>query len=494
MKAPATYAGGTVVLVKPLFWPKPTRTTGAMPYSKEKLVADAKTVMSECDRIGALLKLGDMRSISREDHMSSLPHPNGQGDMLCGIRAASIITEFAKEAAERGGISKRVSLASVRKELAKLFVLRFFKERREIDIRQIDRLFSSTVKASQRLLNNITHFIPCHLMNVKDPDCFTLGPVTFHNKLSMGRRILNQSRSGIKCAKDTAQGRHERSLLVRALRYYRNFRWVAEVSIPRCDGPTSNRTAEEAVTASLNCLHLLLGVTNTSRMQLGGLNIRGDSRAKLTIGEDGLLQPSLSFSYLGEVIFEDGWSEMLLEPRVLYWKSLFDVVLEVTIDPDLERPLSRRFIDAAQWFGEATRDNSYATKTVKYVTALERLLMTDEKDDISLLVSQRVAALCFSSEVRRDEWVSKARDAYDLRSRLVHGSISPASQDLEEGAMNAARVAEMALTRAIEAFGVEDLRHGRLRSGQLAKWFGEYMKWADKEEEAMLAHLASRSS
>lgn len=462
-----------------------------MPYSKARLVADAKFVISECDRIQTLLNRDGLRSLARADHMSSLPHPSGQGEMVCGIGAASIITDFAKEAAERGGISKRVSLTNVREELAKLFVFRFFKEEREIDMKQIDRLFNSTVKASQKYLDQITHFIPCHLMNVKDPDSFTLGPVTFHNKLSMARRVINQTRSSSKSAKDTAQGRHERNLLVRALRYYRNFRWVAEVSVPRCDGPTSNRIAEEAVTASLNCLHLLLGVANSSRMQLGGLDVSGDSRAKLTIGSDGLLEPSLSFAYLGEVIFQEGWSEMLSEPRVLYWKNLFDVVLEVTIDPDLERPISRRFIDAAQWFGEAARDKSYATKTVKYVTALERLLMTDEKDDICLLVSQRVAALCFSAEVRRDEWVSRAKDAYDLRSRLVHGSISPASLDLEEGAMNAARVAEMALTRAIEAFGVKDLRHGRLRSGQLAKWFGEYMKWADREEEAMLAHIAS---
>lgn len=462
-----------------------------MPYSRARLVADAKFVIAECNRIQEQLNRGGLRSIARTDHMSFLPHPSGQGEMLCGNAASSIITDFAKEAAERGGISKRVSLGSVRKELARLFVYRFFKEGREIDMKQIDRLFNTTVKVSQKYLDQITHFIPCHLMNVKDPDSFTLGPVTFHNKLSMVRRVLIQSRSGTKSAKNTAQGRHERDLLVRALRYYRNFRWVAEVSVPNCDGPTSNRIAEEAVTASLNCLHLMLGVANTSRMQVGGLDVSGDSRAKLTIGSDGLLEPSLSFSYLGEVIYQDGWSEMLSEPRMLYWKKLFDVVLEVTVDPELDRPISRRFIDAAQWFGEAARDNSYATKTVKYVTALERLLMTDEKDDISLLVSQRVAALCFSAEVGRNEWIRRARDAYDLRSRLVHGSISPASLDLEEGALNAARVAEMALTRAIEAFGEEDLRLGGLRSDQLAKWFGEYMKWADREEEAMLAHIAS---
>ncbi|MNQ75403.1 hypothetical protein D3C85_901990 [compost metagenome] len=462
-----------------------------MSYSKEALVKDARFVVSECARIQVLINRGDLKSIGRLDHMASLPHPGGRGEMVCGAAAAAIITSFAKEAAERGGLSKRVSLANVRKELATLFVLRFFKEEREIETKQIDRLLSSTAKACQKYLEDITHFIPCHLMSAKDPSFFTLGAVTFHNKTSMARRVLNRGGLSKGLEKTDEQEKHKRSLLVRALRYYRNFRWVAEVTIPKCDGPTSSRLAEEAVTASLNCLHLLLGVGNTSRMQLGGVNINGDSRAKLTIGRSGVLEPSLSFSYLGEVIYRDGWSEMLSEPRIIYFIKLFNAALEVTIDPDLDRPVSRRFIDAAQWFGEAARDVGSATKTVKYVTSLERLLMTDERDDIASLVSQRVAALCFSPEVSRDEWFNRSKAAYDLRSRLVHGSISPASLDLDEGAANAASVAQMALTRAIEAFGEDDLRHGRLRSGQLAKWFGEYMKWADKEEAAMNAHIAS---
>lgn len=461
-----------------------------MSYNKEALVKDAKFVISECARIQVLISGGDLKSIGRQDHMASLPHPGGQGEMICGVAAAAVITGFAKEATERGGLSKRISLANVRKELATLFVLRFFKEEREVETKQIDRLFSSTAKACRKYLEDITHFIPCHLMSAKDPAFFKLGAVTFHNKKSMAGRVFNKG--GVnKCAdKNDEEVKYQRSLLVRALRYYRNFRWVAEVTIPNCDRPTSSRLAEEAVTASINCLHLLLGVGNTSRMQLGGVNINGDSRAKLTIGRSGVLEPSLSFSYLGEVIYQDGWSEMLSEPRIIYFINLFNAALEITVDPDLDRPVSRRFIDAAQWFGEAVRDVGSATKTVKYVTSLERLLMTDERDDIASLVSKRVAALCFSPEVSREEWFNRSKAAYDLRSRLVHGSISPASLDLDEGAANAASIAQIALTRAIEAFGEDDLRHGRLRSGQLAKWFGEYMKWADKEEAAMNAHIA----
>ncbi|PAV68051.1 hypothetical protein WR25_02503 [Diploscapter pachys] len=463
-----------------------------MRYSKEKLVEDAKFVVSECIRFQELVNLGSFKTIERIDHMASLPHPKGYGEMICGAAAAKIITRFAQEAAERGGLSKRVTLDNVRKKLAELFVLRFFKEKRDIDTKQIDRLFNSTVKASKTFVESITHLIPCHLMNSKEPESFTLGPVKFHNRLSITRKILS-NRTTNTCSKDTDQGRHERYLLVKAIRYYRNFRWVAEVTISECDRPTSGRVAEEAVTSALNCLHLLLGVANSSRMQLGGLDVKGDSRAKLSIGKNGVLDPSLSFAYMGEVTYRDGWSEMLSTPRTLYWKNIFDVALEVTTDPDCDRPISRRFIDAAQWFGEAARDTSQATKIVKYVTSLERMLMTEERDDISSLVSQRVAALCFSPEVRREKWLNRTRAAYDLRSRLVHGSISPAALDLDEGAFNAGQVAEMALTRAIEAFGVEGLRHGRLKSDQLAKWFGAYMKWADKNEEAMLAQITRNS-
>ena len=75
-----------------------------MSYSKEGLVNDAKFVVSECARIQILVNQGDLKSIGRLDHMASLPHPGGRGEMLCGAAAAAIITGFAKEAADRGGI------------------------------------------------------------------------------------------------------------------------------------------------------------------------------------------------------------------------------------------------------------------------------------------------------------------------------------------------------------------------------------------------------
>lgn len=62
---------------------------------------------------------------------------------------------------------------------------------------------------------------------------------------------------------------------------------------------------------------------------------------------------------------------MLLDENFEHWRKLFSVALEAAVNPTLERTLSRRFLDAAQRFGEASRDESPATRTFKYVTALD---------------------------------------------------------------------------------------------------------------------------
>lgn len=81
--------------------------------------------------------------------------------------------------------------------------------------------------------------------------------------------------------------------------------------------------------------------------------------------------------------------------------------------------------------------------------------MTEECDDINFHVAERVAALSFDADRPRDVWREKAKAACNLRSQLVHGSISPRSLKVIQGVQNAAEVAETALPRAIESFGIE---------------------------------------
>lgn len=452
-----------------------------MSHSKEALVAHVRFVFEECLRLqNAILKEG-LKDLPQHDMLFSLPHPSGTGTMLCGRAAARKITELAEEAAKRGNLSNRIELNTLRKEVSALLVTRFMNEHRSIDTKQIDRLLSTAAKNAEKQCVTLTHFIPCHLMNTNDPNRLAIGPVTFHNRTSFRTLLLKNARTRVESS-DEKTRKFTRKLLSHAIRYYRNFQWMAEVEIANCDDASSARIAEEAVTAALDCLHMLLGARWTGRMCIGGANIRSDLRAKIVRTSVGELEPSVSTGGFGEITFSDGWSTTFIDADFKHFQSLFSVALEAVVCPDLERPLSRRFLDAAQWFGEACREKSPATRTVKFVTALERMLMTEERDDITSLVSERVAALCFDLNTTRAEWTEKAKAAYDLRSRLVHGSISPRAPEVKKGADIAAEVTEAALMRAIEAFGVDGLRSEGITSKKLASWFQHLRKWADDNE------------
>jgi hypothetical protein len=462
-----------------------------MGIPKDELVNDAKFILSECSRIKNSLQTSGFRDIPPKDRMACLPHPRGHGDLLCGVMAAEIITKFAREATQRGMLGKRVSIEYVRKETASIFVSRFIKESRLVETKQLDRMFNAIIFSAKKYRKDITHLIPCHLMLSKKPEKFSIGPVTFHNRSSIARLVLDKR---VLKPLPPNPKYNSRTLLARTIKFYRKFRWVAEVTINDCDDRVSTKIANDAVTAALNCLHLLLGADNSRRMRVGGMDISHDRRATLTIDSNGFMKPSTSFAYLGEVIYGEDWYEMLSKPHMVYFIKLYSIALEVTVDPDLNRPISRRFIDAIQWYGEAVRDSSLSTKTVKFITCLERMLMTDEREDIASVIAQRLAALCFSEECSRSEWFEKTKKIYDLRSRLVHGSISPSSPEIESGADVAEKISELALNRIVEALGADGLREASFSTAKFARWFKGYLIWANAEEKAMHTYMELNSN
>lgn len=459
---------------------------------KRAMLDDIAFVFSECARIANMVETDGIRSISRDDASFTLPHPRGDAQMYCGRAAHTKVAALVEEVARAGNLHGRVKTETLHEEVAQLLVSRFLKEARPLEIKQLDRLFNAASKAAQRHFVTRTHFVPCHLMNARQPARFQIGPVTFHSRASFRKILLADRRPRTDAAKSEKEA-SRRLMLARAIRYYRNFRWVASVEISNCDRDSSAALSNEAVTAALNCLHLLLGVHGTGAMRVGGLNISDDRRAKLTIKSDGILETSLSIAGFGEVGYADSWAQSLQNPDFQHFLALAAVALEVAVAPDLRRPLSRRFLDAVQWFGEACREDSSATRTVKFVTALERMLVTEERDDISSTIADRVAALCVVGEVSRDDWRRKAKSAYDFRSRLVHGSISPRDPEVQVGATAAAEVAEEALQRILDAIGVDGLRDEKITSRQLAKWFQDLLRWAD-DYEAIVTQSNQRPS
>jgi hypothetical protein len=451
------------------------------PNKKQDLNNDLQFIVDECFRFKNTLQKISIKYFKDEDFNYTLSDTIGaDSSIICGRSAAMKIIALSEEAAQRRNLTQRIKLQKIRIEIARLIAERFIKEGRTIDTKQLDRLLSSAAKAAQKHCLTVTHHIPCHLISADDPDSFSFGPVTFHNRHSYFQLLKDSKKEASNF--DRTHDVHARSLLAKTLKYYRNFRWVAVVTITNCDPDISARLANESVTSALNCLHMIFGVRNTGRMRIGGLNLPADRRAKLTQTSDGKLEPSLSTAWFGELRFTKGWSEVMEKPDFKHWQTLCAVVLESAVDPDLQRPLSRRFLDALQWFGEACRDDSPATRTVKYVTAIERLLMTDEHDDVTSIVAERLAVLCFNVDNPRDAWKKKTKEVYNLRSRLVHGSISPGAIEVIRGVNVAASITEAVLPRALEVFTVEGLQDEKMTSKQVSEWFGRVLRWANTTE------------
>jgi Apea-like HEPN len=443
-------------------------------------VNEIKFILDECTRLSSIVAT-DFKGISRDDTLHSLPHPDGRGNLICGQAASDKLRLLAQEAARRNGLARQIEESTIRRPLENLLVGRFMKEARSVEIAQVDRLFSAAAKQARSKLLTTTHFVPCHLISASDPDCIAIGPITFHNRKSFRALLLKNARDSKSVERDEKQ-QLRRGLFARAVSYYRNFRWVAEVTVADCDAATSAEVAKHAVIAALDCIHLLFGFERTHRMQVGGLGLRADRRASLTVSTSGFLEPSLSSSLFGHVEYADGWSKALNNDGWQSWVSLFGVALEAAVDPKLERPLSQRFLDAAQWFGEACREDSASTRTVKFMTSVERLLTTGERGDISKMMAERTANLCFHPDGMRQEWREKTTKAYDYRSRLVHGSMAPRDPATRVSARLAAEVSQTVLLRALDVFGEKGLRAPDMSEKRLAKWFEEIDTWANAFE------------
>jgi hypothetical protein len=127
---------------------------------------------------------------------------------------------------------------------------------------------------------------------------------------------------------------------------------------------------------------------------------------------------------------------------------------------------------------------------VKAVTALEALTMTGEREEIAAEVSARAAGLCFDPE--RDgsfEEVNKEMSsAYDMRSRLAHGSLSPFDSEVTQYVPQCLYWAERAIGGALvlfESYGLldRDLSRKQLKEG-MARLIEAAKQLSDRKSNA----------
>jgi hypothetical protein len=429
----------------------------------------------------ARMTVAEMLAGDKNDLFCSLPAPDDRGELRIGKDAELRLRHIAHEILILNKLESLVSREAMRKLLGIELVKRFITEGRSLDAKQVDRLIAFLGREARKTCIAETHLVPCHLIVVQEPEALPVGPIVFRTRKGFRKKIL-PALASYDPGPNPDWGR---DLMASALHYYKGFRWVADVPVVAADAKTSVDIAVEATRAALNGLQVCLGASATYKMVVGGPRIVHDRRGHLHIDPGGGLHPNILVDGPGQVGFGPGWSKQLPESDARYYLDMVGIALESAVDPTLNRPLSRRVLDAMYWFGEAVRETTDAARIVKYVTALERMLMTQEHDDIANTVSDRCAAFCLVGDDRKTlaQWKVETLSLYNLRSRLVHGDMSPLSPEVVEGVHQAAQISRMAILSAMNHFNDRDgLRQENISNKRLAQFFDWIVEQSRKRD------------
>jgi Apea-like HEPN len=325
-------------------------------------------------------------------------------------------------------------------------------------------------------------------MHANDPESFAIGPVTFMTRSRFNESMEPHFEAYVRNEKEPQGIELREGLLADARHYYEDFTWVARVQVLNCDAGTSKMRANIVVTAALNFLHAFFGAYHTRRMNVAGPRLERDRRACFTIDADNLLDVSCSSRATSAVGFADGWGAFLEGETMALLLRGSAKALEPLVNPAVQRPLGMRLVDGAAWFGDAVRESSPAAQIVKAVTGLEALVMTGEHEDITSLLSARSAAVAYQpmGEKTFTSLEEDLREAYDMRSRLAHGSLSPFDPEVQTYAEVCLHQAEQVICGGLELFESHGLIDTPRTVKELGRAFDQLVVWAK-------AHSAARA-
>jgi hypothetical protein len=116
--------------------------------------------------------------------------------------------------------------------------------------------------------------------------------------------------------------------------------------------------------------------------------------------------------------------------KVQRWNEYgLDKVLEsISLSGTKSGSVQSRIRSAITWYGRAMNAHTQDEQFVGLTTALESLLVADEKVAITQRLADEVAALLGSDFQSRERIKKRAKELYDLRGRIVHAGM-PVSQE-----------------------------------------------------------------
>ncbi|GEM_PF-6729582 len=287
-------------------------------------------------------------------------------------------------------------------------------------------------KLSKKIASELcdyTIYVPCHVAHGCDyPETLNIGNLKLINRL-----CFEKMTDGLGNGKPEE---YETRMWTSVLDRYRNFYWFVEVPVKGVFNLKLARNVASILAQHvINLIHLVISASHSYRM-MTGFNIPAELDNhilfKTAAGNFSCLHRGAA---KGNVGLPEKFTEIFESGRP---KELLDVVSQcINLELDLrnEYPMVRRLLEATYWYGDAVRESNLSVKIVKYTSALERLLVFGETSGYTKILPKRAAALMKNIWVLPDEEIKSnmeiIKKGYDLRSKILHGSISPISPALD---------------------------------------------------------------
>ncbi|MDY4385071.1 HEPN domain-containing protein [Pectobacterium aroidearum] len=445
----------------------------------EKWKGKLNEIFSEVIRIEGEIKKGNARFLKDDELFFKLTSSHVNYDIYCGRKAKSISHELANEILRRGKLQGKVSSQAIREEFEIQFVnIIFSKDVSDgFSIHETNKLLDRVVTTARKMIVKSIHYIPCRLIHFDNDAHIKMGPVSFKKIESLKNNILSKVRRKELITYLKKENRHYISDVVK---YYNGFQWYAEVSIDSCDIEMAKEQASTLVNYAINCMCLILGAQHSTGFKISDSEFNFERKAGLIVLPDSMeINPSLNIRIKENSVFTGDWPCELMESERGEILELCGLVLDGALDYYPSNTIGQRFLDSIQWFGEATRESNCATRILKYIISLERLVITKKVDCVSEVLSSRVSILCSNNRDEWPKWKCKIKKVYDVRSRLVHGTLSPKDKDVERSLNVCIEITEMALTNLLYLWGKEGLAKKIVTNEQLDYWFETFSEWVN---------------
>lgn len=463
-------------------------------------IEDVSFILGEVRRIAKMSLAEEKKHISENrnssDFLYVLRDEDEKGEYVCGREASRRLYKLGERHLDRQReLRENTDPVRFNEVLASLLVRRFLTESREVNKREMQAMLSAAVKRLKAEQESLTHYIPCVIFEVFPEEGhvaqklkqakyeqFDIGPVKFlrtaeflrkHKRAIKGdlqetiKRELREKREDFQ-----ESGDHIRFMLNSLTRFFRNYRWVAVVTIPSCNKKISRLRAETAVQGALDILKLSFGPTQTDSMRLAESHVRPADIAQLTRPSIGPFSLMVSRRVAEDTGITEVAFRQISESKDFYLEAASSA-LNACVDPQKEIHLSRRFLDGLTWYGQGVTETMPSAKIVKYVAAWERLTITKkEENGLTDKVTRRIAILShLKAKGDLTNSLKEVKRIYDWRSKLMHGSCSPFNKELPALSSLAGNITATALNRSLEIF----LRlAGRTKNAKEADLEAEY--------------------